>query len=113
MAKAYSMDLRQRVMDACDRGEGVAEVAQHFAVSDSFIEKLKRRRRESGTLAPKPHAGGRPPLLAAHDDTLRAQLQEKPDTTLAELREILGCPVHLSTLWYHLERLGLTVKKKR
>jgi len=113
MAKAYSMDLRERILVACESGQGAAEVAQRYAVSESFIEKLKRRYRESGSLAPKPHAGGRQPLLAAYEAAIRAQFQEQPDTTLAELREILGVKVQLSTLWYYLQRLGLTFKKNR
>jgi transposase len=112
MPRAYSMDLRQRVIEAYDQGQTVAEVAKRFAVSPSFIEKLQQRRRESGTLEPKPHGGGRQPLLSpAHDESLRALLAAQPDTTLAELRAKLGIKVHLSTLWYRLRRLGLTFKK--
>ena len=112
MPRAYSMDLRKRVIEACDEGQTIAQVAERFAVSLSFIEKLQQRRRESGTLEPKPHGGGRQPLLSPeHDETLRALLAAKPDTTLAELREKLGLKVHLSTLWYRLQRLGLTFKK--
>ncbi len=98
-------------MAACDRGESAAAVAVRYAVSRSFIEKLKRRRREAGTLAPKPPAGGCKPLLAGHDDLIRETLRLKPDTTLEELRDVLGVPVQLSTLWYYLDRLGLTYKK--
>jgi transposase len=112
MPKAYSMDLRERVVAACEAGESAREVAERFAVSASFIEKLKRRRAQTGGLAPKPHAGGQPPRLAAQDDRLRDPLRHHPDTTLAELRDHLALPVALSTLWYHLQRLGLTFKKK-
>jgi transposase len=80
-------------------------------VSESFIEKLKQRRREHGAVVPKPHAGGRQPLLAAQSELIRAQLHIKPDTTLQELRDGLGLSVSLSTLWYHLRRLGLRFKK--
>jgi transposase len=112
MPKAYSMDLRKRVIEACDQGQTIAQVAKRFAVSTSFVEKLQQRRREHGTLEPKPHGGGRQPRLSpAHDETLRILLATKPDTTLAELREKLGLKVHLSTLWYRLRRLGLTFKK--
>lgn len=113
MPRAYSMDLRERIIAACDRGESAAEVAERYSVSASFIEKLKRRRREEGTLAPKPHAGGRQRLLTDHDETLRQVLEAQPDMTLKELRETLGASVQLSTLWYHLKRLGLTSKNKR
>jgi transposase len=106
------MDLRQRVAQVRDEGQTIAQVAERFSVSTSFVEKLQQRRRESGTLAPKPHAGGRQPALTdAHDEALRALLAAKPDTTLVELRERLGVKVHLSTLWYRLKRLGLTFKK--
>ena len=49
MPKAYSTDLRERVIAACDQGERAAAVAKRYAVSESFIEKLKQRRREAGT----------------------------------------------------------------
>jgi transposase len=112
MPKAYSMDLRKRVIEACDQGQTIAQVAERFAVSTSFVEKLQQRRRESGTLDPKPHGGGRQPLLSLeHDDILRTLLAAKPDTTLVELRAKLGVKVHLSSLWYRLQRLGLTFKK--
>jgi transposase len=112
MPRAYSMDLRKRVIEACDQGETIVQVAKRFAVSPSFVNQLLRRRRERNTLEPKPHGGGRQPLLSpAHDETLRALLTAQPDTTLAELRDKLGIKVHLSSLWYRLQRLGLTFKK--
>jgi transposase len=98
-------------MAACDAGESTAAVARRFMVSESFVEKLKRRRRETGSVAPKPHAGGRVPLLAPEEERLRAAWQTKPDQTLLELRDGLGLSVHLSTLWQFLRRLGLTFKK--
>ena len=88
-------------------------VAKRFAVSESLIEKLKQRRREHGTVVPKPHAGGRQPLLSAQSEWIRAQLQIKPDTTLQELRAGLGLSVSLSTLWSHPPpALGTDVQKK-
>jgi transposase len=107
--KAYSMDLRKRLIEAREEGQTIAQVAKRFAVSPSFIEKLQQRRRESGTLEAKPHGGGRQPLLSPeHNERLRVLLREKPDTTLVELRQKLGIKVHLSTLWYRLQRLHLT-----
>ncbi|MGZ8161230.1 MAG: helix-turn-helix domain-containing protein [Methylobacter sp.] len=112
MPKAYSMDLRKRVIEACDQGQPIPQVAKRFTVSESFVEKLQQRRRESGTLEPKPHAGGRQPALSHdHDEMLGTLLTAQPDLTLEALREKLGVKVHLSTLWYRLERLGLTFKK--
>lgn len=112
MPRAYSMDLRKRVIEACDEGQTIAQVTERFKVSASFVNKLRQRRRERSTLEPKPHGGGRQPLLSpAHDEMLRALLAAQPDTTLAELRQKLGIKVHLSSLWYRLQRLGLTFKK--
>jgi transposase len=112
MPKAYSMDLRKRVIEACDEGQTIAQVMERFKVSASFVNKLRQRRRERNTLKPKPHGGGRQPLLSpAHDETLRALLTAQPDTTLAELRQKLGIKVHPSSLWYRLQRLGLRFKK--
>ncbi|MDD5463116.1 MAG: hypothetical protein PHG00_16050 [Methylococcales bacterium] len=72
MPKAYSMDLRKRVIEACDEGQTIAQVVERFRVSTSFVEKLQQRRRESGTWVPKPHGGGRQSLLtSAHNETLR------------------------------------------
>jgi transposase len=71
MAKAHSMDVRERVIDACEDGQAAAGVAARFRISAPFIEKLKRQRRERDALAPKPHAGGRRPLLVEHDEALR------------------------------------------
>jgi transposase len=105
------MDLRKRVIAACDEGQTIAQVAQRFKVSASFVNQL-RQRRKCGTLDPKPHGGGRQPRLSSeHDQRLRALLAAKPDTTLMELRDKLGVKVRLSSLWYRLQRLGLTFKK--
>ena len=58
MPQAHSMDLRQRMIEAREEGQTVAQVAKRFAVSPSFIEKLPQRWRECGTLEAKPHGGG-------------------------------------------------------
>lgn len=50
---AYSMDLRERVIHACDSGIGTNEVAETLSVSTAWIRRLKQRRRETGHLGPK------------------------------------------------------------
>src|SRR5208283_4879847 len=60
---AYSMDLRERVAAAIDEGEGSErQIAKRFRVSVSFVTRLLQRRRDAGTLAPKPHGGGPRPV---------------------------------------------------
>ena len=60
--KAYSTDLRERVVAACDAGDATREqIAARFSVSVPWIRKLLRQRRETGSIEPKPRGGGRPP----------------------------------------------------
>jgi transposase len=53
MPKAYPLDLRKLVIEACDEGQTIAQVSKRFRVSTSFVEKLQQRRRESSTLTPQ------------------------------------------------------------
>jgi transposase len=112
---AYSMDLRERVAADCDSGMGSQlEIAEQYDVSVSFITKLLRRRRETGSLAAKPHTGGPPPTFDARDlKRLAARVREQPDLTLAEL--CVGAPKSVSdtTMSRMLIGLGLTRKKSR
>lgn len=110
--KPYLMDLRERVLRACDDGAGTRAVAERFAVSGSWVRRLKQRRREDGQVAPRSPRNARPPKLAAHADRLRQWITAQPDLTLAELRDRLGVAVALATLWAAVRRLGFTVKKK-
>ena len=60
----YSQDLRKRVIDTIERGDGsLRQIAQRFLVSLSFVVRLLRHYRTTGSLEPKPHGGGRPPAL--------------------------------------------------
>jgi transposase len=112
---AYSMDLRQRVVAACDRGEETREqVARRFCVSIAWVYKLLRRRREAGTIAPKPHGGGQPSAFDAEAaERLRRAVADCPDATLEELREAAGVDCGVSAVHRAVERLGLPQKKSR
>lgn len=112
---AYSMDLRQRVTAACDAGvDSRAEVAEQFSVSQSWVRRLLQRRRETGSIAPKPHGGGRTP---AFDDAaagrLRAAVAAQPDATLKELASASGVACGTSAVDRALRRLRITRKKSR
>ena len=43
---AYSLDLRTRVLAACDAGKKTKQVAEQFSVSPAWVRRLKQRRRE-------------------------------------------------------------------
>jgi|SRR5579862_9288881 transposase len=115
---AYSQDLRERVARACDGGElSQPEVAQAFGVSLSFITKLLRRKRLTGSVAAKPHSGGRVALLKEKTKaTLRDLVKKQPDATLAEychyLAQAASVRVSPSTMCRALESLKLRRKKK-
>src|SRR5512142_20609 len=79
--KAYSQDLRQRVLRAIDQGKSQAEVAQTFAISTSTIKRYLKARRERGHVLPKAIAG-RPNLKgAALEAGLLEKLRAQPDAT--------------------------------
>jgi transposase len=112
---AYSMDLRERVVAACDEGvETRAEVAERFSVSQSWIRRLLQRRRETGSIAPKARGGGRSPAFAGEAaDRLRQAVVADPDATLKELAAAAGVACGTSATDRALRRLGITRKESR
>jgi transposase len=117
--KAYSLDLRQKILRACEARLGSQRAIAHlFGVSQSFVERLVHRRRTTGTMAALPHAGGRKPLCDTPILALvRVFVQEQPDATLEELCRRLqaqrGLRLSLPTMSRLLQRLGLPRKKSR
>jgi transposase len=116
MGRAYSQDLRERVMAEVDSGTGVYAAASILRVSVSYIYKLLGRRKRTGETSARPWAGGPKPKLAAHDEALRARVMSEPDATLAELQAwLMGerhVKVSIGCLWKRLRQLGLTLKKR-
>ena len=113
--KPYSMDLRERVVAACDARDGTREqIAARFSVSVSWIRDLLKRRRDTGSIAPRPGGGGR---AAAFDRAAAARLREAvradDDATLEELAEAAGVACCPSAVHRALKRLGITRKKSR
>ena len=118
MAKGYSLDLRQRVWSAWQKGEGSQrELAKRFAVSASFVRDLSRRFRESGSVAAKPYGGGQP--LKADAKTIKrleTLVAKHNDLTYDEYHRRLcarGSDLSRSSVGRLLIRLNLTRKKRR
>jgi transposase len=113
--ETYSMDLRERVVQAYDEKKGSqAQIAALFNVSLSWVKKLLRFRRTRGTIAPKPHGGGRVALFAgARLEALRQDLSERPDATLEELLERSEVDGSIMAVHRALGRLGCRRKKSR
>ena len=109
-----SLDLRERILRAYDRGEGTREeIAQRFSVSLGMVKKLLQQRRTTGCIKPRHHLAGRKKLIVAeHRIAIRQHLKHKPDMTLAELREALGLECTLPAIHYVLVDMGLTYKKR-
>jgi len=110
--KAYSADLRERVLADCDAGMATDDVAAKYRVSASWVRRLKQRRRQTGSTAPRPQRHGPQPGWAAHREAIVAAVRRAPDATLDELRETLGSALSRSALGRAVRALGLTVKKK-
>ena len=85
MARAYSLDLRERVVAAVAAGESCRAVAATFGVSVASVVKWSQRFRATGSVAAEPMGGNRPDALAGERDWLLARIAEKPDLTLRAL----------------------------
>ncbi len=116
---AYSLDLRERTIDAVERGLGTrSEVASMFGVHESLVYKLLRQKRQRGDLAPLPHGGGAEAKLNEDQLLLLADLVAKsPDATLEQLRDRIKkqarVDVSVPTIWRALDAMGLPRKKVR
>lgn len=115
--QAYSLDLRQRIVQAYDQGHtSIADVAEQFSVSTYFVKKMLRQWRKTGDLAPLPHGGGKPRSLTTKQlQVLKRKVREQSDLSLSELQQMLNeqesVEVHPSTISRALSRLGLPRKK--
>lgn len=111
--QAYGQDLRDRVLAA----EGsIHEVAERFAVSDSYVARARSRRRRLGEVCAGAQRNHVPLRLAGLEAALAAQVEAASDQTLAQLCDWVerehGVRVGVTTMWKVLRRLGLTLKKR-
>jgi transposase len=119
MPRAYSGDLRERVLLADEAGVPPAAVAQRFGVGLATVYLWRQQARAEGRRCAKPQGGGRARGIdAAGEAILRALVAERNDRTLDEYREQLaersgGLRVSRPTLCRVLRRLGLGRKKRR
>lgn len=113
--RAYSLDLRQRIISALEVGQGVHAVAERFAVSSRSVRRYRQQWRQEGTLTARPIPGRQRLITAACEAALAAQVAAYPDATLSEhsqrWAESTGVALSPATLCRTLQRLALTVKK--
>ena len=114
---AYSLDLRERIVEAVERQIGSKrQIAKLFGVHESFLYKLLRQKRDRDDIAPLPHGGGAQAKLSVdHLQQLPAWVAAMPDATLDELREQVKkkarVVVSLSPIWRGLQTVGVSRKK--
>jgi transposase len=115
MARAYSLDLRERVVAAVAAGESCRKVAATFKVSVASVVKWSQRFRATGSPAARPMGGHRPYALAGERVWLLRRLSEQPDVTLRRLLADLaerGIVVSYYAVWHFFEHEGISFKKK-
>jgi transposase len=115
MARAYSLDLRERVVAAVAAGESCRKVATVFQVSVASVVKWSQRSRATGSAAAHPMGGNRPYALAGQRDWLLSRLADQPDLTLRALVAELatrGIKVSYYAVWHFFGHEGISFKKK-
>jgi transposase len=112
--KAYSEDLRKKILEAVDRGMKKSEAAKTFGVSRSSVKRYAAARREGRPLTPKKHPGSKPKLDERARKILEADVEHRPAITLKErgrfVKEIAGVSVSESTLSRLLRKMGFSPK---
>ena len=117
MGKAYSGDLRQRIVDAVDGGVSRRTAASLFDVSVNSAIRYARRWRETGSVEASAMGAPKGSKLDPHADWLLAQIEAAPDLTLAEMVDRLalekGMKSSIGGLWNFFHRHGISFKKNR
>ena len=115
--KAYSIDLRKRVLAAYDSGKySLNHIAEQFQVTTRWIQKLRQRRKQEGSIAPKPQNQGRKPVFQGKNLKRLGQfIKAHPDATLEETKQHFSGVVECSIVTVHntLKVLELRYKKSR
>lgn len=109
--KPIPTELRKRILDDCDHGMSEHNAAKKWKVGRSTIAKIKKQRRETGSIEPKTAKTGPKPKLKEHRGLLQQIVTETPDATLEEIREQLPVHVSIPTVFNELRKLKLVYKK--
>ena len=113
--RAYSADLRRRIIAVKEKRESSAEVGKRFAVGVRTVERYWQRYREQGHCRVGKVGGHLRSRLSGHEATISAWIDEQSDLSLKELRarcqKQLEVKLTVSALWYRLKAMGLSYKK--
>src|SRR5438067_9308378 len=115
--RAYSVDLRERVVGAVEAGAPQTVAARTFGVGRATVRRWLDRQQRTGGLAPSRRPGAAPAIGPDEAPALRDQVAAAPDATLAEHCEAWagarGVRLSVSAMHRTLRRLGITRKKSR
>ena len=115
MVRAYSLDLRERVVAAVTAGETCRAVSARFGVSVASVVKWSQRARRTGSVAPDKFGRPRPFVLEPHRDWVLGRIAEQPDLTLQAVVDELaerGVKASRFAVWNFLRREAISFKKK-
>jgi transposase len=116
MGRPYSLDLRERVVEA-GAATSCHQAAARFGVGIATAIRWAAAVEATGTMAARPQGRPRTSKLDAHEAFLRGLIDWKVDITLAEMRARLlaerDLKVGLGTLWAFLDTRDLTYKKRQ
>lgn len=115
--RAYSPDLKERLVRAVANGQPMREAARRFEVAVTTVKRAVVRQCETGSLARKPIPGRARAISREQEAILLARLQAEPDATVLEhcawWAEHQGHHLSEATMWRALRRVGWTHKKSR
>lgn len=113
--RAYSTDLRERIVRAVANGQPMRGTARQFGVHVVTVKRLVVRYQQTGKLTPRPIPGGQRHIGVAQEAILRERLVAAPDATVLEhcawWEQHQGQHLSEATMWRALRRLGWTHKK--
>ncbi len=114
--RAYSTDLKERLVRAVAEGQPMREAARRFGVTVNTVKRAVVQERETGSLERKPIPGYPRRIGPEQEAALRARLEADPNATVLEhcawWAEHEGQQLSEATMWRAIRRLGWTHKKK-
>ena len=112
--RAYSQDLRDRVLRALERGDRPSDIALRFEVSRYWVHLVRNRFRHEGERSSRRIGGHRRSRIAHFEEMIRGWIEAQSDLTLSQLSDRLndhGIQIKLPALWHQLNKWGLSYKK--
>ncbi len=110
--KTLPVEFRHRVIALTDEGFSSAEIADVLGTSAAWVRSIKQLHAAGESLEPKSRANKRRSLAEREGERIRTQVAAKPSTTLEDLKRDLNLTTSISNLWYTLQELKISLKKR-